>query len=118
PNASRPGHDAVPDLPVQPPGAHMVGARLVYRPSRLPGRAHPPPAAGNAPAGGVGPMSTLQPGPAARPARRRFTRPVPVSVNGVTIASADIARETQHHQSADPDEAWMLASRALAIREL
>ena len=54
---------------------------------------------------------------AARP-RRRFTRPVPVSVNGVAIGSADIVRETQHHPSADPDQAWELAARALAIREL
>lgn len=54
---------------------------------------------------------------AARP-RRRFARPVPVSVNGVAIASADIARETQHHGSSDPDQAWDLATRALAIREL
>jgi peptidyl-prolyl cis-trans isomerase C len=38
-----------------------------------------------------------------RPARRRLGRPVPVSVNDVVIASADIARETQHHQSSDPD---------------
>ena len=50
--------------------------------------------------------------------RRRFIRPVPVSVNGVAISSADIARETQHHASPDPDEAWILATRALAIREL
>jgi peptidyl-prolyl cis-trans isomerase C len=55
---------------------------------------------------------------APRPARRRFTRPVPVSVNGVAIATADIARETQHHASTDPDEAWTMATRALAIREL
>ena len=54
----------------------------------------------------------------ARPARRRFTRPVPVTVNGVAITSADIARETQHHPSPDPDESWALATRALAIREL
>lgn len=53
-----------------------------------------------------------------RPARRRFTRPVPVSVNGVAISGADIARETQHHASRDPDESWALAARALAIREL
>ncbi|MBY0323410.1 MAG: peptidyl-prolyl cis-trans isomerase [Reyranella sp.] len=52
------------------------------------------------------------------PHRRRFARPLPVSVNGVAIASADIARETQHHASPDPDEAWALAARALAIREL
>ena len=50
--------------------------------------------------------------------RHRFTRPVPVSVNGVAIPSADIARETQHHRSSDPDEAWAMAARALAIREL
>ncbi|MBX3500361.1 MAG: peptidylprolyl isomerase [Alphaproteobacteria bacterium] len=50
--------------------------------------------------------------------RRRFARPVPVSVNGVAIASADIVRETQHHPSSDPDQAWEMASRALAIREL
>jgi len=50
--------------------------------------------------------------------RRRFARPVPVTINGVAITSADIARETQHHASVDPDEAWTLAARALAIREL
>jgi peptidyl-prolyl cis-trans isomerase C len=50
--------------------------------------------------------------------RRRFARPVPVSVNGVPISAADIARETQHHASSDPDESWTLAARALAIREL
>lgn len=53
-----------------------------------------------------------------RPARRRFTRPVPVSINGVAISNADIARETQHHASPDPDDSWALATRALAIREL
>lgn len=50
--------------------------------------------------------------------RRRFTRPVQVSVNGVPIPAADIARETQHHAAPDPDESWALAARALAIREL
>jgi peptidyl-prolyl cis-trans isomerase C len=53
----------------------------------------------------------------ARP-RRRFARPVPVTINGVAISSAEIVRETQHHPSADPDEAWEMATRALAIREL
>lgn len=62
-------------------------------------------------------MTIAQPA-AARPARRRFTRPVPVSVNGVAIPSAAIVRETQHHQASDPDAAWQLATRALAIREL
>lgn len=60
-------------------------------------------------------MDTVTP---PRPARRRFTRPVPVSVNGVAIPSAEIARETQHHASPDPDDSWALATRALAIREL
>jgi peptidyl-prolyl cis-trans isomerase C len=50
--------------------------------------------------------------------RRRFVRPVPISVNGVAIPSADIARETQHHRSSDPDEAWTMVARALASREL
>lgn len=63
-------------------------------------------------------MSTTQTAAAPRTVRRRLARPVPVSVNGVAISSADIGRETQHHQSSDPDEAWMLAARALAIREL
>lgn len=54
----------------------------------------------------------------AAPKRRPIRRFVPVSVNGVAIASADIARETQHHQASDPDVAWDLAARALAIREL
>ena len=54
---------------------------------------------------------------AARP-RRPVRRFVPVSVNGVAIPSAEIARETQHHQASDPDVAWDLAARALALREL
>lgn len=53
----------------------------------------------------------------ARP-RRPIRKFVAVSVNGVTIPSADIARETQHHQASDPDVAWDLAARALALREL
>ena len=54
---------------------------------------------------------------AARP-RRPIRKFVAVTVNGVTIPSADIARETQHHQASDPDVAWDLAARALALREL
>jgi len=63
-------------------------------------------------------MVASQPVAASHPVRRRFARPEPVSVNGVTIPPADIARETQHHEAADPDQAWTLAARALAIREL
>lgn len=62
-------------------------------------------------------MITAQQTTASRP-RRRFTRPAPVSVNGVAISSVAIARETQHHSSADPDQAWEMATRALVIREL
>lgn len=54
---------------------------------------------------------------AGRP-RRPIRKFVAVSVNGVTIPSADIAQETQHHQASDPDVAWDLAARALALREL
>jgi len=50
--------------------------------------------------------------------RRPIRRFVPVTVNGVQVASADIVRETQHHPAVDPDEAWHMAARALAIREL
>jgi len=50
--------------------------------------------------------------PAASP--RRTT----VSVNGRTIPHAAIARETQNHPADSPVEAWIAASRALAIREL
>ena len=63
-------------------------------------------------------MSTSQSAAAANPTRRRFTRPVAVSVNGVVIPSAAIARETQNQQASDPDQAWTLAAQALAIREL
>jgi peptidyl-prolyl cis-trans isomerase C len=62
-------------------------------------------------------MTTI-PTMAGRPARCRLMRPIPVSINGMAISSADIARETQHHASPDPDESWALAARALAIREL
>ena len=63
-------------------------------------------------------MSTPQTAATPRSARRRFSRPVPVGVNGVAISTAEIARETQHHPSPDPDDSWILAARALAIREL
>jgi peptidyl-prolyl cis-trans isomerase C len=62
-------------------------------------------------------MTNTEPAAATRP-RRRFSPPVPVSVNGVTISSAAIARETQHHHSSDPDQSWEMATRALVIREL
>ena len=45
-------------------------------------------------------------------------KPMPVSVNGVTIARDAIVREMQHHRASKPIEAWQHAARALVIREL
>lgn len=42
----------------------------------------------------------------------------PVSVNGVVISRAVIAREIQNHPAAKPVEAWLAAARALVVREL
>lgn len=44
--------------------------------------------------------------------------PRPISVNGVMIDRAMIARETQNHPAAKPAEAWNAAARALVVREL
>jgi peptidyl-prolyl cis-trans isomerase C len=45
-------------------------------------------------------------------------KPVPVSVNGITIARDAIVREMQHHPAKKPIEAWQNAARALVVREL
>jgi peptidyl-prolyl cis-trans isomerase C len=45
-------------------------------------------------------------------------RPKDVSVNGVAIPRAAIARETQNHPAAKPIEAWLAAAHALVVREL
>ncbi|MGN6570089.1 MAG: peptidylprolyl isomerase [Pseudolabrys sp.] len=45
-------------------------------------------------------------------------KPMPVSVNGVTIARDAIVREMQHHPAKKPIEAWQNAARALVVREL
>jgi peptidyl-prolyl cis-trans isomerase C len=45
-------------------------------------------------------------------------KPKTVSVNGVTIARGDIARETQNHVATTPLAAWKMAARALVIRQL
>ncbi len=49
----------------------------------------------------------------ALPARRKN-----VSVNGVVIPHAEIAREAQNHRAENPANAFAQAARALAIREL
>jgi peptidyl-prolyl cis-trans isomerase C len=54
----------------------------------------------------------------ARTVLLRSPRPTQVTVNGVVIANADIAREVQHHRSAAPQSAWQDAARALVVREL
>ncbi len=41
-----------------------------------------------------------------------------ITVNGVTIAHAVIAREVQNHAAASPSAAWKQAGQALVIREL
>jgi peptidyl-prolyl cis-trans isomerase C len=53
---------------------------------------------------------------AVRPAN--LPRPNPVSVNGVAISRAAIAREVQNHPADKPVGAWLKAARALVVREL
>jgi peptidyl-prolyl cis-trans isomerase C len=45
-------------------------------------------------------------------------KPSVVSVNGVVVARAAIAREAQNHPAAKPILAWQAAARALVLREL
>jgi peptidyl-prolyl cis-trans isomerase C len=45
-------------------------------------------------------------------------RPKSISVNGVAIPRAAIAREVQNHPAAKPIDAWLKAARALVVREL
>ena len=46
------------------------------------------------------------------------TKQKAISVNGVTISRAVIARETQNHPASKPIEGWLAAARALVVREL
>lgn len=48
----------------------------------------------------------------------RSSAPMIVAVNGVVIASADIAREVQNQQGSSAVSAWAAATRALVVREL
>lgn len=50
----------------------------------------------------------------------RTNRPVPVTVNGVTIAAEAIAAEAQNHRApkGKPSLAWQAAARALVLREV
>lgn len=50
--------------------------------------------------------------PSVPPTRKRIT------VNGVAIPHAEIARETQNHPASKPVEAWLAAAKALVVREL
>jgi peptidyl-prolyl cis-trans isomerase C len=47
-----------------------------------------------------------------------FPKPTVVSVNGVIVARAAIAREAQNHPAPKPILAWQSAARALVLREL
>jgi peptidyl-prolyl cis-trans isomerase C len=61
---------------------------------------------------------TTSPEPKARPAvNPQPTRPA-ITVNGVVIPHASIAREVQSHPAKSPAEAWTDAARALIVREL
>lgn len=60
--------------------------------------------------------SSLQTGCSAAPSIKPISKTV--SVNGITISRAAIARETQNHPASKPIEAWQAAARALVIREL
>lgn len=44
-------------------------------------------------------------------------QPVPVTVNGVSIAPENIAAEAQNHASDRPEKSWAAAAEALVIRE-
>lgn len=46
------------------------------------------------------------------------TKQKTISVNGVVIPRAAIAREAQNHPAPKPIEAWLAAARALVVREL
>jgi len=50
--------------------------------------------------------------------RPGFRPPPPVTVDGVQIDEASIAREAQHHPANSPDEAREAAARALVVRHL
>lgn len=52
------------------------------------------------------------------PGRVTVKRDKTVRINGVAIARAAIAQETQNHTAASPAQAWSDAAQALAIREL
>jgi peptidyl-prolyl cis-trans isomerase C len=47
-----------------------------------------------------------------------WPKPAVVSVNGVVVARAAIAREVQNHPAPKPILAWQAAARALVLREL
>jgi peptidyl-prolyl cis-trans isomerase C len=47
-----------------------------------------------------------------------WPKPAVVSVNGVVVARAAIAREAQNHPAGKPILAWQAAARALVLREL
>jgi peptidyl-prolyl cis-trans isomerase C len=59
---------------------------------------------------------TASPGCAIKPVIT--TKQTAISVNGVVIPRAAIARETQNHPASKPIESWLAAARALVVREL
>jgi len=61
-------------------------------------------------------MTTVSHGCSVRPVLSG--KQMPISVNGVAIPRAAIARETQNHPASKPIDAWLSAARALVVREL
>ncbi|MCC7048996.1 MAG: peptidylprolyl isomerase [Alphaproteobacteria bacterium] len=99
------GHDGLPAVPVQPPGACVERAGLVRVP-QLPGgagaRQRPRGAAAvSAAATNVGVTSAGR-----------------VAVNGVEIAERAIHAEMQNHPAGNPEAAMRAAAEALVVREL
>jgi peptidyl-prolyl cis-trans isomerase C len=61
---------------------------------------------------------TTSPEPKARPAVNPQPARPAITVDGVVIPHASIAREVQNHPAESPAEAWTDAARALIVREL
>src|SRR5690606_25032430 len=114
---SLPRHDDLPRLPVHTVGTHLVGACLVSRAARIPGRAHPAGAGRGQAAHLSGTGGVIVVSCSVRSAAIT-AKPSIVSVNGIVVPRDAIAREVQQHPASTPLAAWKEAARALAIREL
>ncbi|TAN14182.1 MAG: peptidylprolyl isomerase [Rhizobiaceae bacterium] len=64
------------------------------------------------------PVQTPSPKPRSRPAVNPEPARPAITVDGIVIPHAEIAREVQNHPAGSPAEAWTEAARALIVREL